>query len=58
MLLDDRLLGVNSSSATRDQWAKDSWPQVELIWMFMLLLHFAALLVISRVEYETCADVT
>lgn len=44
MFLDDRLLGINSTVATRDQWAKDAWPQVELIWSFMIVLHLCALL--------------
>jgi hypothetical protein len=44
MFLDDRLVGPNSTTASRDQWAKDSWPQVELIWTFLLILHFAALI--------------
>lgn len=44
MFLDDRLVGPNSTVASRDAWAKDSWPQVELIWVFLLILHFAALI--------------
>ena len=44
MFLDNRLFGANSTSATRDEWAKDSWPNVELIWSLLILLHLAALI--------------
>lgn len=44
MFLDDRVLGANASEATRDQWAHEKWPKVQLLWAFIILLHFAALL--------------
>ena len=49
MFLDDRLVGINSTATSRDQWARDTWPQVELIWIFLILLHFAALIHIDPV---------
>lgn len=49
MLLDNRLIGLNATAVTRDQWAKECWPQVELIWSYMILLHFLRLLQIDPV---------
>jgi hypothetical protein len=47
MFWDYRLLGANSTNISRNEWAADVWPQIELIWAFMILLHFAALLPID-----------
>lgn len=44
MFLDDRVLGANATDATRDEWARERWRGVQLLWAFMILLHFAALL--------------
>ena len=44
MFLDERLLGANSTAVSRDEWGRDCWPQVELIWSFMIVLHLCALL--------------
>lgn len=44
MIFDERVIGVNASTATRDEWAQESWPRIQLIWAFMILLHFCALL--------------
>ena len=44
MLLDNRLIGLNATNDTRDEWARESWRSVELIWSYMILLHFARLL--------------
>lgn len=49
MLLDDRVLGANATSSTRDQWAREVWPQVEVLWAFLILLHFAGLIPIDPV---------
>lgn len=49
MLLDDRLLGANATLDSRNEWAVHSWPQVELIWMFMILLNLARLLHIDPI---------
>jgi hypothetical protein len=49
MLLDDRLLSTNSTLDSRNDWAADSWPKIELIWSFMIVLHLAALLHIDPV---------
>lgn len=44
MFFDDRVLGVNATDASRDEWARERWKAVQLLWAFMILLHFAALL--------------
>ena len=44
MFFDDRVLGINATDATRDEWARERWQGVQLLWAFMILLHFAALL--------------
>ena len=44
MFLDARLIGLNATSATRDEWARDSWPMVELVWSFLIILNLAALI--------------
>jgi len=44
MLLDSRLLGSNATDSTRDQWARDCWPQIELIWGYMIILALARLM--------------
>lgn len=49
MLLDSRLVGLNATTSTRDDWARDCWPQVELIWSYMIILSFARLLRIDPV---------
>ena len=42
-MFDQRLLGANATAATRDQWARDTWPHVELLWIFLMILHFSGL---------------
>ena len=42
MFLDDRLLGADASTSTRDQWAEEKWPKVQLLWAFMILLNIFA----------------
>ncbi|EMC96543.1 hypothetical protein BAUCODRAFT_479674 [Baudoinia panamericana UAMH 10762] len=49
MLFDERLLGANATLETRDAWANETWPQIKLIWAWMILLHFAALLPLDPV---------
>lgn len=44
MFLDDRVLGPNATDFSRDEWARERWKGVQLLWAFMILLHFAALL--------------
>lgn len=44
LFLDDRVIGINATDATRDEWARERWQSVQLLWAFMILLHFAALL--------------
>ena len=44
MFFDDRVLGINATDASRDEWARERWRGVQLLWAFMILLHFAALL--------------
>ncbi|KAI7553360.1 hypothetical protein KC331_g1284 [Hortaea werneckii] len=42
MLWDERLL--NGTKEQRDAWAEEQWPHIQIIWAFMILLHFAALI--------------
>lgn len=44
MFFDDRVLGLNATDQTRDEWAGERWNGVQLLWAFMIILHFAALL--------------
>ncbi len=44
MFFEKRFIGFNATAETRDQWALDYYPRVELIWGYMILLHFARLL--------------
>ena len=44
MFLDSRVIGQNTTAASRDQWAADYFPRIELIWGYMILLHFARLI--------------
>jgi len=56
MLLDSRLLGSNATDSTRDQWARDCWPQIELIWGYMIILALARLMHIDPlVVHFLCA---
>lgn len=47
MIWDERLL--NGTIDQRNQWAEEQWPHIQLIWAFMILLHFAALLHVDPV---------
>ena len=49
MLLDTRFLGANSTKASRNEWAEDQLFGIHVIWSFMLLLHFAALIHLNPV---------
>jgi len=49
MLFDERFLGANATSQSRDEWAAEAWPQLKLVWVWMILLHFARLLPIDPV---------
>ncbi|KAK4550831.1 hypothetical protein LTR36_000411 [Oleoguttula mirabilis] len=49
MLFDPRFIGANATNETRDAWAEDQWPHIKLIWAFLILLHFAALLHVDPV---------
>lgn len=49
MIFDERLLSANATKETRDAWANDQWPHIQLIWTWMILLHFAALLHVDPV---------
>ena len=44
MFFDDRVFGLNATDESRDQWARERWKGVQLLWAFMIILHFAALL--------------
>lgn len=44
MLLDPRLIGFNATLESRNAWAEDQWPQIRLMWAFLMFLHFAALI--------------
>lgn len=43
MLFDERFIGPNATAETRDAWANDQWPRIQVIWSFLILLNFAAL---------------
>jgi len=49
MIFDERLISANATKETRDAWAEDQWPHIQIIWAFMILLHFAALLHVDPV---------
>lgn len=49
MLFDERFLGANATKESRDAWAEDTWPQIKLVWSWMILLHFARLLPLDPV---------
>jgi len=44
MLLDERVLGLNATLASQQEWAAETLPQVKLLWVFMILLNLASLL--------------
>jgi len=49
MYFDHRFYGANATQASRDAWAQDQWPHLESVWIFLILLHFAALLTLDPV---------
>jgi len=49
MYFDERFFGANATKASRDAWAEDQWPHIEVVWIFLILLHFAALVHIDPV---------
>ena len=49
MLFDERFIGANATTQSRDEWAADTWPQIKLLWAWMILLHFARLLPLDPV---------
>ncbi|KAK5132349.1 hypothetical protein LTR08_009184 [Meristemomyces frigidus] len=49
MLLDTRFLGANSTASSRNAWAEDQLFGIHVIWSFMILLHFAALVQLNPV---------
>ena len=49
MLFDTRLLGANSTEASRLEWAEDQLATIHLLWLFMILLDFAALVHLNPV---------
>ena len=49
MLLDTRFLGANSTRASRNEWAEDQLFGIHVIWSFLLLLEFAALVHLNPV---------
>ncbi|KAF2771600.1 hypothetical protein EJ03DRAFT_19809 [Teratosphaeria nubilosa] len=48
-LLDERLAGPNATKDSRDEWANEAWPRIKLIWIFLILLHFNALIPLDPV---------
>ncbi|KAK4580293.1 hypothetical protein LTR86_000496 [Recurvomyces mirabilis] len=49
MLFDERFIGANATKESRDAWAEETFPQIKLLWMWMILLHFARLLPLDPV---------
>jgi hypothetical protein len=49
MLFDERFIGANATQQSRENWADDVWPQIKLIWTYLILLHFARLLPLDPV---------
>lgn len=41
------MLDITAIIEEQNQWALDTWPKVELLWMFMIILHLARLLPID-----------
>lgn len=41
------MLDITTFIEDQNQWALDTWPKVELLWMFLILLHLARLLPID-----------
>jgi hypothetical protein len=48
-IFDERLTGANATKETRDAWAQEAFPGLQLVWAWIVLLHFAALIHVDPV---------